>query len=260
MKPRAWLRLRSTPHYRRDAFTCGLERLGYDVVVDGRRIEPCDVLVLWNRHRRDNDLAARFEAANQPVIIAENAYISPSWSKKWFALALNHHLGAGSWRSDGPERWRSFGIKLQPWRGSGKHVLVLCQRGIGEPGVAMSGHWPRDAAGLLKKMTERRLRMRHHPGMARQMRSLEGDLDGAHCCVTWASGAAIKALAAGYPVFYGLRNWVGAGAAVRFLAGCDIEKPRMDDAARLTMFERLAWCQWNVDEIESGEAFAWLLQ
>jgi hypothetical protein len=31
------------------------------------------------------------------------------------------------------------------------------------------------------------------------------------------------------------------------------------DAGRLAMFQRLAWAQWRLSEIESGFAFRWLL-
>lgn len=257
-RPRAWLRLRSTPVYRRDAFTKGLERLGYEVIVESKVIQPGDILVTWNRHRQNQDIAKRFEAQRQPVIVVENAYISPPWGKKWFAMALNHHLGAGAWYVGDGERWEAFNIELKPWRESGEHVLVLAQRGIGEPGVAMGGFWPRDTERKLKKMTKREIVMRRHPGMAPNPTSLEGALAGAHCAVTWASGAGIKALAAGVPVFYDFPMWIG-GEAGKFLDK-DLENPRMDDEAREAMFRRLAWCQWNVDEVESGEALRWLLQ
>ena len=252
----AWLRLRSTPHYRREAFTLGLERLGYRVGFGSGAPAPGDVLVIWNRKHDDHRLALQFEAIDAPVIVAENAYITPPSCKKMFALARSHHLGAGQWIESGPERWASFGIDLAPWRKTGDHILVLPQRGIGEPGVAMPLVWPRDIRRDLPKATKRPIRFRVHPGIHTSI-PIEADLAGAHCVVTWASGGGVKALAAGVPVFFGLPSWIGAGAAVRGFA--DLEAPRMDDAARLRVFERLAWAQAFPEEIASGEALQRLI-
>jgi hypothetical protein len=74
--------------------------------------------------------------------------------------------------------------------------------------------------------------------------------------VTWGSGAGITSLIAGIPVFHEFDRWIG-GPAARFGID-DIESPFTGD--RLPMFKRLAYMQWSVDEIESGEAFQWLLK
>jgi hypothetical protein len=73
--------------------------------------------------------------------------------------------------------------------------------------------------------------------------------------VTWGSGAALKALAMGVPVFHTFPQWIGAGAANPL--GSDLEKPFRGD--RLPMFRRLAWAMWPLHELESGAAFAALL-
>lgn len=84
---------------------------------------------------------------------------------------------------------------------------------------------------------------------------LGADLKDCWAVVTWSSGAAIKAIAAGVPAFHALPNWIGAPAAKPF--GSDLENPFLGD--RLPMFQRLAWAQWGLDEIASGEPFKRLL-
>jgi hypothetical protein len=64
--------------------------------------------------------------------------------------------------------------------------------------------------------------------------------------VTWGSGAAIKALMMGIRVESHMPNWIG-------------EQDNTDEG-RLAMFRRLAWANWRLSEIESGQAFRWLLQ
>jgi hypothetical protein len=76
--------------------------------------------------------------------------------------------------------------------------------------------------------------------------------------VTWGSGAAIKAICAGVPVFTDWPKWIGAPAALP-LSGADIEEPLCDDAARERMLDKLAWAQHAVAEITSGEPLRRLL-
>ena len=75
---------------------------------------------------------------------------------------------------------------------------------------------------------------------------LEDDLAKACKVVTWGSGAAIKALMMGIRVESHMPNWIG-------------EQDNTDEG-RLAMFRRLAWANWRLSEIESGQAFRWLLQ
>ena len=98
-------------------------------------------------------------------------------------------------------------------------------------------------------------RIRPHPGEGKPAIALDDDLKRARCVVTWGSGAALKALIAGVPVFYGMPKWIGAPASTLF-AG-DVSAPVLGD--RLAMFRRLAWAMWSVDEIASGQPFALLL-
>jgi hypothetical protein len=143
---------------------------------------------------------------------------------------------------------------LKPWRESGKHIVIIASRGIGEPGVAQPRQWLNDAYAKLQRVTKRPIKVRNHPGDSNA--DMSADLAGAHAVVTWASGGAIKAIAAGIPAFYGLKHWVGAKAASNDLAA--IETPFLGD--RLPMFRRLAWAQFTADEIATGWPIKRLLE
>ena len=85
--------------------------------------------------------------------------------------------------------------------------------------------------------------------------AVAGALAGAWCFVTWASHEGTEALLAGVPVI-----WCAPHGFARAACGTWLEEavdPPMPD--RLPVFERMAWSQWRVGEIESGEAFRWLL-
>lgn len=247
---RAAILFRENRYYREELFRAGLGRLGYSVSRQAAQIpEPRDVLVVWNRQRHQEGIIRNYERRGATVLVVENGYIGP-----FFAMARNHHNGAGTWSVGGPERWDGMGIELRPWRSGGEFILVLAQRGIGEPGVAMPRTWLKRIVSRVSKMTRRPVRLRRHPGNSKA--DVSDALKGAWAVVTWGSGAAIKALAAGYPVFHELGPWIGAPASLP-LAGADLERPFLGD--RLPMFERLAWSQWRPEEVESGEAFRWLL-
>lgn len=241
--------------YGKEFFIRGLERHGFTWSNDlSHRPAPGDVLLLWNRGARDHTLFARYKAAGARVIVAENGYTARTSDRsKLYALAFDHHNGAGTWPVGDGERWKAQGIELQPWREGGDHLLVLPQRGIGAPPAAMPQAWPsRTMAALAKK--PRRVVLRRHPGG--QKTEPYDALRGCYAAVTWGSGAAIKAIIAGYPVFHDMAQWIGAPAA-RFGIGA-LDDPWMGD--RVPMLERLGCAQWTAAEIESGEAFEWLLR
>ena len=221
---RAVLNLRYTVPERRAAFEQGLKRIG----------DP-EAYVTWNRLGTADRTAKEYEARGLPVIVAENS----SWGndfqgRHWYSLALNYHNTAGMFPIGGPERWGSLGVDLMPWRTSGETV-VLPQRGIGPIGVAMPRDWPAKQTG----------RVRSHPGR-KPSKPLEEDLATAGKVVTWGSGAAVKALMWGIPVESHMPNWIG--------------EQNNTDEGRLAMCRRLAWAQWDLAEIASGEAFEWLLR
>lgn len=257
----ATLLFQNRPHYRVDSFKRGLERAGFSVRHSANRADPeSDVLIVWNRMNGRSDLVARhYEAQGKPVFVVENGYIgSDATGGKLFAMSLGHHLGKGHWRVGDRDRWRSHNIELRPWREAGDKVVLLPQRGIGEPGIAMPHGWQFDTRKRLSRVTDREIVIRNHPG-ANKHDPYEA-LDGAHCAVTWASGAAIKAVCYGVPIVHGLPGWIGEVASTHIDAAGNLEVLNMSDDARLAMIERLAWAQWSIAEIESGEAFGWLLE
>lgn len=243
-------------HYQRDLFAKGLRAAGFEVSIrPSPSPGPEDVLLIWNRRSVDEAHARRYEAVGAKVIVVENGYLgSETKPPRSYAIALSHHLGAGTWFVGKEDRWSALGIELMPWRRTGTHLLILPQRGIGEPGVAMPSGWVEQTLKRLRGLTERPIKIRRHPG-PRPHPPMDSDLADSWAAVTWGSGAGIKAIIAGIPVFHDFPLWVGAPAA-RF--GLDhIEDPFLGD--RLPMLRRLAWAQCDHSQIENGEPFRCLL-
>lgn len=216
--------------------------MGLKVVPSLSNPRPGDVLVIWNRYGGHHETARQWECAGARVLVAENGYVG----RGYYALAQSHHAGAGRWPLGGPERWEALGIDLAPWRESDAPPLILGQRGIGEPGIASPQGWA--------ERTQRRIggRIRPHPGKYPPSVAIDDDILASGCVVTWASSAALRALQLGVPVWYDYPQWIGAGASRPLREWGDLE--RRCDAARLEMFRALAWAQWSLDEIRSGDA------
>lgn len=253
--------LRDNGNVKIEAFHRGLTAAGYQVTnhLGLDKIDGGDLLLTWNRHMGVDHICQRAEKRGAKVLIAENGYVGAApTGRQFYALAIGHHNGAGHWRIGDRGRWASMNVPVAPWRQTGKHILLLPQRGIGEPGVRMPPRWAETTSAQLRSMTRRPVVTRRHPG--RLHIPLEPDLANCWAAVTWASGAGIKAIAAGIPVFYDFPQWIGGGAATPLRgakgAYADLEKPFVGE--RAPMFERLAWAQWSLDEIESGHAITWL--
>lgn len=245
--------LREGVAYRRECYETGLKAAGYDVLSIVEKPTPEDVLLIWNRYGRFDDEARRFEKAGARVAVTENGYLGKQWlGGSWYALAIGHHSGAGTWTDLGPERWDSLNVPLADWRIDGRETVILAQRGIGETGLASPPGW---AEAVQKKIGGR---VRPHPGKFEPALPLEDDLRNASSVVTWASSAALKSLMLGVPVWYAMPKWIGAEAA-KPLSEYGSE-PKRDSELRLAMFRRLIWSMWRLDEIKSGIAFQILLK
>lgn len=256
--PRAFCLIRGDPLYRRWAFEQGLRNAGFDVHGAARGTpNRDDILVIWNRYGRFAIEAQAFERIGARVIVAENGVFGRDWrGNHWYSLALGYPAAlGGQYLPLGSSRWDSWAVDICGWRNGGNEVIVLAQRGIGPTGRASPPDWHRRAAEWLRKTTNRPIRIREHPG-EKPAKPLDEDLADAHCVVTWASNAALKALLLGVPVFAGYPGWCGADAALPY--GSNIEEPNR--LGRESVLRRLAWTTYNIDELATGIPFESLLR
>lgn len=246
----AHIALRDSPHYRRNIFDSGFKKLGFKTQFGITKPRSEDVLVIWNRYGIYHDKAKEFEKIGAKVLVVENAYLDRELlgtDDHWLAISVGHHVGAGKWPRGDKSRWDNLNVKLEPWREGGKETVVLLQRGIGEPGVAMPKNWTWKG------------RVRKHPGKAGAGVPLAKDLANAKEVITWASASALRAVIMGIPVFYAFDKWIG-GPAGKPVSLHGKEEPLKSDEARTNMFRRLIWAQWTRPEIESGEALEKLIK
>lgn len=235
---KAWINLRYTVPERLKAFVSGIERHGYRAEIGfPDRIGPKDIFIGWNRINMGNVVAQQFQDRGQTVLIAENAAWGNDFiGRRWYSIARNYHNTAGCAPKMG--RLGRLDFYPEPYREGGEEMVILPQRGIGSAPTRMPSGWAQSA------QSRYRGRIRIHPG-TKACRPLQDDLLNAKAVVTWGSGAAIKAAIWGIPVFSEMPAWIGW------------HEP--NHKSRSDMLHRVADCQWELGEIESGEAFACLL-
>jgi len=265
----AYCLLRQGPVYRREAFLKGLAAAGLNVSNHlPRRPGPEDVLVIWNRYAENDDLARRFELGGGRVIVAENGYLGVGGrthrahdrsDRRMYALALGDHNGRGAWPA-GAGRFEQLGVEVKAWRVEQGKVLVCAQRGIGSPGRGSPPSWADQVAREIRAQLDVPVVVRPHPGDRDPEIPLEQDLAGARACVIWASGAGVKALVEGVPVFYACPWWVCSLGARRYCGAGSLLMPIRNDVQRAAALERMAWAQWTCEEISSGLPFKLLLE
>ncbi len=230
--------------------------------------EDAAVLVIWNRYGENHHHATRVEQAGGTVIVAENGYLgqggsTPKFdldggmqSQHYLALACAGHNGSGQWPAGDGSRFAALRAPLAPWRTDGRHILVCPNRSFGRPDLIMPSDWAHQVSKRLNQLSRRLIIVRTHPGTHAPKQALEADLANAWAVIVWSSSAGLHALRLGVPVICLGPAWVVKDAAGSRLE--DIENPPMPE--RLPAFERMAWAQWRIEEIATGEPLARLLE
>lgn len=259
--PLAYLHLPDHVKERRQAFADGVRALGFSPVEGPVRapVTSDDLVITWNLTARSTQSAQRAREQGAAHIVVENGYVGldqNGW--QYYAMALDGHCGSGRWYAPDDSRLKALQIEFQPWKlDNPRKVLVAAQRGIGSPQMRSPSMW---AEGIVKELAKRGYegRIRPHPGANKEGGvPFDEDVRDVGTVIVWSSNCATKALIRGIPVFYAAPFIITAGAAAKLQ---HLGRHNFTDAARYEAFSRLAWAQWTLAEISSGEAIDYLLQ
>lgn len=232
------------------AFGAGLKRHGWSVTV-GKHHRPADLVVQWGV--RGQSWAQSHKASGGEVVILERGYVGDrfSWTSVSFGGGLN---GRGEFRGpvhDGSRWQRHFGHLIQPWQDRDDGDVLIMGQVDNDMAVANVDihQFYRDAARAYQR-SGYLTRFRAHPGgrntAAAPRASLADDLASARAVVTWSSNSGVDAVLAGVPTV-AMDKGSMAYAVTGHMLG---ELPPTPD--RSAWAHRLAWCQWQRDEIASG--------
>ena len=165
-----------------------------------------------------------------------------------------------------PDRWEKLNQSITPWRTDGEHILVCLQRG----GAFSSNdidpmNWLQHNINLIREHSSRPIVIRQKQSDQNMLdmiknvcagytdiniseNELEGDMKNCWAAVTFVSTVDIKLVQNGIPVFVNDSRSFTWELGNTYLG--DIEKPKM--LARDHLFNKLAYMQWNTDEMAQG--------
>lgn len=202
------------------------------------------------------------------TIVLETGYINRGdEDHHHYAMGLNGLNGRADFKNYNmpPDRWKKLGVELKPWKWDGKYILV-CGQVPWDASVDHTVHldWIDDVIRRTRWHTDRPILFRPHPkapdhfiaGVERSKKSIEEDFEDAWAVVTFNSNSGVEAAIAGVPVFIEDCGSMAFPIANRNLVY--LNDPRRPD--RQKWANELAYCQWTLDEMRSGEAWRHLLR
>lgn len=257
--PKAYIHLPAHVQERRAAFINGFAKLDFIVHQEQPQapIGPGDVAVIWNKFGRSRQSVEMAREGGGALIVTENGYCGKDRSgRQPYALALDGHNGSGRWYAPDDSRLKRLALPFKPFTQRDGYVLIADQRGLGSQQMRSPPDFSFAASNEISRRAHLPVRVRPHPGRHRPEQPLEADLKGARAVVVWSSNCATSALIEGIPTFFKAPAIVTEGAAQHYHWTCFGE---FHEDARQEAFARVAWAQWFLDEIDSGEAFQILL-
>ncbi len=176
-------------------------------------------------------------------------------------VAVNgRHPGDYLMRKNLPDkRFQRFGLQVYPWRKNGEHILLAGMSGRAAESIGYRPEeWERWAIGEIRKHSGRKIVYRPKPTWVGATR-LKGtiydsstsplvSLKNCHAVVTHHSNVAIDGLIEGVPAFC----FDGAAKPMSLQDLSKIEEPIEPDN-REQWLANLAWCQWDINEMKSGQ-------
>ena len=245
------------------AFAAGLRRHGWETEIT-EQAHRADLLVVWGVRRREEITNQRLRGGE--VCVLERGYLGDRfrWTSVSFGGGLNGRAEFRG-RQDDPARFNDhFRPLLRPWSDRAGYALLIGQV-PGDMSLAGAGGdlqgWYRETTAALKARGWA-VRYRPHPqavgrglpcpipqGAQPIGGTLQQAFDGAGLVVTFNSNTAVESVLAGVPtiaVDEGSMAWPVTGRALD-------EVVRPDREAWATA---LAWKQWTLDEIRTGDCWA----
>jgi hypothetical protein len=204
-------------------------------------------------------------------------YRDPGNTKQYLRFSLNDVFPTtGNYFTDQVDstRWHTIknniGFDLQPWRTTGKHILICLQR---NGGWSMKGldvmHWCNNTIAKIRLFSDRPIVVRAHPGDRAAKRYLKlnhpnvkiskntellEDLHKAWATITYNSSPAVASAVEGVPVFVTDSNPKNSQAYE--VANTDLSKIESPNPPeRQQWIEKISMCHFNFEDLRSGVAW-----
>lgn len=197
----------------------------------------------------------RFRREQRPFATIDNGYFQGYPSGSYFRATLNgmqYDVNDGRSLLTDWNRWRDLGMRIEPWRDEGQHVLVSLQtaRWFSMMGLDRET-WLAQVLLRLRASTTRDILVREKPGkntLNAPSTSFEEDLVDAHAVVALSSNTLLQATMAGVPAF---PQGLCAASPLGLPDLSRIEQP-WRPLNREAIYRRLAGAQWTLGEMQTG--------
>lgn len=239
----------------------GLKSLGIPAVLSSGTRAKTKFVACWGWR-----LGKNLRLQGHEVLVMERAYLGDRFS--WTSLAWNGLNGHGQFASapnDDGQRFKTNFAPLKPWNTDGGYVLIMGQ----VPGDAsLRGQdlmpWYVATAKQASELHGLPVHFRAHPEAKRKgfrhvvkgtvcsKGTLDEAISGAALVITYNSNSGVDAVIAGKPtvaVDPGSMAWPVTGHFVNAII----------TPSRERWAHELAWKQWRIDEIKSGQAISALI-
>lgn len=198
---------------------------------------------------------------------------------------LNRAAIFGEEKNYPSDRFQQLGLKYNGWRKKPGSKIIIAMQLAGDASLRHNdiNEWCIDTVNSLRKYTDRPIEIRTHPrisnkgynnyqelfqhfafGNIKNLTFINGKelpwqehLNDAYCVVTYTSGLSIDAILNGVPVIACDEGNFAWNVGERQLK--NIEKLNLSKEEEVQQWlYNLAYCQWNLDEIESGKCWSHL--
>ena len=197
--------------------------------------------------------------------IRSRAEGSRVWEYWRVSVGAHHPTKIMAWQTEPSDRWDSLGVKLEPWKKKGSHILLA--------GSSAKYHnfynlpdpteWAQGVVDQIREYSDLPIIYRPKPSWKEAVpiagtsftenRAITQDLENAHCMITHGSNACFEALTMGIPCIV-LGDGVGRLISRDTVAGVnDLIRPEREQ-----FFANLAYYQWTEKEMMAGHAWAFM--
>lgn len=231
------------------AFAHGLScRIAY---AEDEGSELQDIPVVWGVLRESDRILAQARAQGLHFFYVDHAYFNRGHGNS-YRITRNAY-DAGRVRKVGDSRLKMLNLDVQPWRKSGRSIIV-CPPTEHFAAAHNCSDWLETTLCALKLETDRPIVIRTKPRPGEGSVPLVEALQDAHALVTHSSNVAIEAVCLGTPVFV---SPTSAAAPVGRTDIGMIESPRYPK--REGWLAHLAYSQYSLEEIRDGSAWNLLM-
>lgn len=223
----------------------------------------CDAAVFWGYWKPQQRIAADYTAVGKPWVFLDLGYWSRGKNDSYFKVSVNDRHPTAYFRSrphDG-SRAKALGLRVQPWRLTGRTIVVLGMSGKASWSLGLEpAAWEAQTIAEIKKHTDRPIVYRPKPSWkdAKPLpgagyswnEHLETALADAYATVSHHSNASCDSLLAGVPTF----TWDGIAKPMGLQDLSMIERPYCPLDREFWLYDA-AYCQWSLTELTDGTAW-----